>query len=109
MDDFVKRRLAELEAAAPVKRKKAKPYAAAELEGAAKAFAALGCPKAMVYLWLVRRARMAGKRTITAPSGELAKYGVHREMKRRALKELEGGGVIMIEGRPGKTPSVTLL
>ena len=56
MDDFVKRRLAELEAAAPVKRKKVKPFAAVELDGAAKAFAAMRCPKAMVYVWLVHRA-----------------------------------------------------
>ena len=109
MDDYAKRRLAELHAAAPIKRKKVKPYAAAELDSAAKAFAAMGCPKALVYLWLVRRARMKGKRTITAPNGELAKYGVYPQMKLRALKELETGGVVSLDVQPGKTSIVTLL
>ena len=109
MDDFAKRRLAELHAAGPVKRKKVEPFAAVELNGAAKAFAAMGCPKAMVYVWLVHRARMTGKRTVVMPNGGLAKYGVARETKRRALLELEAGGVIAVSRQSRKTPQVTLL
>jgi hypothetical protein len=109
MDEYSKRRLVELHAAAPVKRKKVKPFAAVELDGAAKAFAAMGCPKAMVYVWLVHRARMTGKRTVAMPNGELAEYGVARETKRRALLELEAGGVIAVSRQSRKTPQVTLL
>jgi|SRR5215467_1747941 len=109
MDDYAKRRLAELHAAAPVKRKKAKLFAHAELDATAKAFAAMNCPKAMVYLWLVHRARMTGKRTVAIPNGRLAKYGVARETKRRALLELEAGGVIAVSRQSRKTPQVTLL
>jgi hypothetical protein len=109
MDDYSKRRLAELHAAAPVKRKKAKPFAIVELDAAAKAFAAMNCPKATVYVWLMHRARMTGKSTTAVPNGVLAKYGVARETKRRALRELETGGLIAVEQRPRKTPRVTLL
>jgi len=69
----------------------------------------MSCPKAMVYVWLVHRARMTGKRTIAAPNGELAKYGVARETKRRALMKLEAGGVIAVNRQSRKTPQVTLL
>jgi hypothetical protein len=109
MDEYTKRRLAELHAAAPVKRKKTKAFAVVELDAAAKAFAAMNSSKAMVYVWLVHRARMTGKRTVDVPNGVLAEYGVARETKRRALKELEAGGVIAIDQRSRKTPTVTLI
>src|SRR5262249_8981855 len=107
--DYAKRRLAELYAAAPVKRKKEKLFGMVELVAAAEAFAAMNCPKAMVYVWLVHEVRKTGKRTVPAPNGMLAKYGVTRETKRRALKELEADGLIAIKQRPLKTPHVTLL
>jgi hypothetical protein len=75
MDDYAKRRLAELEAAAPTKRKKAEPFVVIRLNAAAKAFAAINCPKAMVYLWLVHQARKTGKDTVAVPNGALAKLG----------------------------------
>ena len=109
MNDYAKRRLAELHAAAPVKHKKVKLFAITELDAAAKAFAAMNCSRAMVYVWLMHQARMTGKRTITVPNGVLAKYGVSRETKRRVLKELEAGGLIMLDQQPLKTPRVTLL
>jgi hypothetical protein len=52
----LKKRLAELKAKAPTKRKKTSPFAKAYLNPAARAFAALNCSKAMVWLWLVHRA-----------------------------------------------------
>jgi hypothetical protein len=109
MDDFAKRRLAELHAAAPVKREKAKPFAIVELEAAAKAFAAMKCPKAMIYVWLMHQARKTGKRVVPVPSGALARLGVLRETKRRGLRELEAGGVIAVNWKSRKTPVATLL
>jgi hypothetical protein len=109
MDDYTKRRLAELHAAAPVKRKKAQPFAIVALDATAEAFRAVNCSKAMVYVWLVHQARMTGRRTIAVPNKVLAKYGVTRETKRRALKELEAGGLIELDQQPRKTPHVTLL
>jgi DNA-binding GntR family transcriptional regulator len=46
---------------------------------------------------------------VDAPNGELAKYGVTRETKRRALEDLEGAGVIRVDRQDRKTPQVTLL
>ena len=66
----------------------------------ARACAALNCPKAMVWVWLVHQARKTGKRTVAVPNRVLAKYGVSREVKRRALRQLEAAGLITVERRP---------
>jgi DNA-binding FadR family transcriptional regulator len=39
----------------------------------------------------------------------MAKYGVSREIKRRALRQWEAAGLVAIERGPRKTPIVTLL
>jgi hypothetical protein len=104
-----KKRLAELKAKAPVKRKKARPFAKVYLDAAARAFAAAQSQKAMVWVWLVHRAWKRQSQTVTVPSGELAKLGVNRESKRRALLQFEAAGLISIDRRPRKTPLVTLL
>jgi hypothetical protein len=109
MDDWAKRRLAELHAAAPTKREKTKAFAVVGLDTAVKAFAAMKCPKAMLWLWLQHQTRKTGKKTVSVPNGVLARYGVGRELKRRALMELEAAGVIRIERLPRKTPVATLL
>jgi hypothetical protein len=109
MDDWAKRRRAELEAAAPKKHKKAKAFAIVELDMAANAFQAVNCPKAMVYLWLVHQARKTGKKTVAVPNGALAKYGVSRRVKHLALRQLERAGLITVERKPRKTLVVTLV
>jgi hypothetical protein len=107
-DDYAKRRLAELHAAAPAKRKKIKPFALIELDVAAKAFAAASCPKAMVWVWLVHQARKVGKKTVAVPNGALAKYGVDRKTKYLALRQYEAVGLLTVEWRARKTPVATL-
>jgi hypothetical protein len=109
MDDWAQRRLAELEAAAPDKRKKIEPYVEVKLAAAAEAFVAVNCQKAMVYLWLLQQARMTGKTTFAVPNGALAKYGVSRKIKCLALQQYEEAGLIAVEWRPRKTPIATLL
>jgi len=108
-DDYAKRRLAELHAAAPPKRKKVRLFAMVELDTAAKACAAVNCPKAMLWIWLQHQSRKTGKRTVAVPNGVLAQYGVPRETKRRGLKELEAAGLIALEQQAKKTPLATLL
>src|SRR5262249_54705330 len=108
-DDYAKRRLAELNAAAPAKRKRVKAFAMVELNTAAKACTAMNCPKAMLWIWLQHQSRKTGKRTVAVPNGALARYGVARETKRRGLKELAAGGLITLKQQPRKTPLVTLL
>jgi hypothetical protein len=109
MDDYAKRRLAELNAAAPAKRKKVTPFAMVSLSAAAKAFAVVNCPKATLWLWLQHQARKTGKRIIPVPNGAVARYGVSRESKRLALRQWEAAGLIMVERKSRKTPVVTLL
>jgi hypothetical protein len=108
-DDWPKRRLAELHAAAPAKRKKNEPFAMIALPVAAKVFAAMNCPKAMVWVWLMHQTRKTGKRTVLVPNGVLAKLGVSRDVKRAALKRLETAGLIVVERPLRRTPVVTLL
>jgi hypothetical protein len=112
MDDWHKQRRAELKAAAPVKHKKHKKtehFVIAPLQQAVKACAAVNCPKAMVWLWLKYRERMTGQKIIAVPNGALAKCGVGRNAKNRALEQLEMAGVIALELHPRKTPIATLL
>jgi hypothetical protein len=104
-----KKSLAELEAKAPVKRKKARPFAKIYLDTAARAFAVLNCPKAIVWVWLVHNAWLNQTETVRVSNTALAKLGVARETKRRALRELQAGGLIAIEQPSRKTPIVTLL
>jgi DNA-binding GntR family transcriptional regulator len=47
--------------------------------------------------------------TFPLPNGRLAKLGVSREIKRRALRELERARLITIERPPRKTPIITLI
>ena len=104
-----KKRLTELKAKGSVTRKKARPFAKVYLDTAARAFTAVKSQKAMVWVWLLHRAWKRQSQTITVPSGELTKFGVNRESKRRALRQLEAAGLISIDQRSRKTPLVTLL
>jgi hypothetical protein len=108
MDDWATRRKAELEARAPAKRKKKKLFAVIELDVGSRAFAAMNCPRAMVYVWLLHKARMTGKNTVAVPNGALAAYGVSRKVKYSALRQLEEAGLITMEWPPRKTPMATL-
>jgi hypothetical protein len=108
-DNYAKHRLAELHAAAPAKRKKVKLFAVVELDEVAKAFAAVKCGKAMVYIWLLQQARKTGNNTVAMPNGTLAKYGVSRKVKYLALQRYEKAGMITVAWHLRKTPVVTLL
>jgi hypothetical protein len=108
-DDYVKRRLAELHAAAPTKRKKIEPYAGVKLGAAARAFTAMNCPKAMVWVWLMHQTRKTGKHTVAVPNGVLAKYGVSRDVKSSALRQLEADGLIAVKRPARKNPIVTIV
>jgi hypothetical protein len=108
VDAWAKRRLAELRAAAPVKRKKTEPFAVAVLSEAAAALAAINCKKAIVWLWLVHQTRKTGNRTVAVPSGVLRELGVSHQTKCRALRELAASGLVVVEWRPRKTPIATL-
>ena len=109
MDDAsAKKRLAQLEAAAPPKRKR-QPFVRVPLAAAAQAANATGDHKLMVWLWLLRRSWERHTPTMVVPTAALQKYGITRKVKRRALEQLEAAGLIAVEQRPHKNPTVTLL
>jgi len=61
-----------------------------------------------VALLLYRQCLMRGSKTVTLPNGELAKLGVGRDTKYRALRLLEEVGAVTIEARNGRSIRVTL-
>jgi hypothetical protein len=65
--------------------------------------------KALVCVELFYVAWKAKSLTFPLPNARLEKLGVHRETKRRALRDLERAGLIRVGRRSNKTPVVTLL
>ncbi len=109
MDDWARRRRAELEAAVPVRRKKREPFVKVPLATAAEAAAASGCSQMMVWLYLLYRSWKLQKPSFAVPSSALRNFGISREVKRRALRNFEGAGLIVVERRMHKNPIVTLV
>jgi hypothetical protein len=106
--DYAESRKAELEAMAPVKRKKVGPFVKVPLGWAAQAAAATRTPAALVWIEVLHRAWRANGQSFTVPNGALEKRGVSRWVKARALRDLERAGLITVEWVPGKNPRVTL-
>ena len=109
MTHWAKKRMAELVAAAPVRRKKTEPFVMVSLTLAGRAAVATDSQKVMVWLWLTYRAWKTRSNKIAVPNGALAEFGVSREIKRRALLQLEAAGLIAVDRKSRKTPEVTLL
>jgi ribosomal protein S19E (S16A) len=96
----------ELEAAAPVKRKKVKPFVKVPLwwiTAAAKARDTLVLIELLYASWKARTS------TFPLPNRRLAKLGASREVKRRVLRDLEQAGLISVERPTRKSPVVTLI
>jgi hypothetical protein len=103
------RRLRELEAAAPARRKKVEPFVKVPLWWAKQMTAATKTKKALVGIVLLHTAWKAGRQTFPLPNGRLAKLGVSRWAKNRALRDLERAGLIVVERPEHKTPIVTMV
>jgi DNA-binding transcriptional ArsR family regulator len=102
-------RLAQLIAMAPAKRRKPKRFVKVDVAEVARAFRAMGCQKAIVWLWLLDRAWFRNSRTVAVPNAELTALGVERRAKTRALQRLAAAGLIRVEWRARKSPIATLL
>jgi hypothetical protein len=109
MNDWAKKRIRELRAAAPAQRKRAEPFVKVPLWWAEAAAKATRTPKALVWVELLHVSWKTKKLTFPLPCGKLEKKGVSRETRRRALRELEAAGLIKVAWRHGKTPAVTIL
>jgi hypothetical protein len=104
------KRKRELEAMAPVRRKKTtEAFVMIPLWWVEKAAEATKSPATLVLVELWRRRWEMQRTTFPLPNARLAKLGVSRDVKRRVLHELERAGLITIERRPRKTPIVTLV
>jgi hypothetical protein len=103
------RRRRELEAAAPVKRRKIEPFVKVPLWWIAQATKATNTGRALVCIELLHAAWKAKRSTFPLPNGRLARLGIKRETKRRALHDLERAGLITVDRPPRKTPIITLV
>lgn len=61
-----------------------------------------------VYLVVTLRSRLERSQTVTLTSAFLARFGLSRREKARALQQLEDAGLITVERRPRRNPVVTL-
>jgi hypothetical protein len=103
------RRRRELEAAAPVKRKRVEPFVKVPLWWIAAAAKHTRSPASVVMVELLYASWKAKNLTFQLPNGRLKKLGVSREVKRRVLRDLERGGLIVVARPVRKTPIVTLV
>ena len=104
------RRLRELEAAAPVKRKrKVEPFVQIPLWWLEAAAKATRSPTTLVLAELWRLRWKTKRATFPLPNARLRRLGVDRKAKVRDLAKLERAGLIALEWKHGKTPVVTLI
>jgi hypothetical protein len=66
-------------------------------------------PQAMVCIWLLHLSWQAKSMTFPLPNDRLAKRGVDKRAKRRALANLEKAGLITVLRRNRKPPIVSLV
>jgi hypothetical protein len=96
-------------AAPKTRRRQPNSFAKVPLDWATAAARATRTPQAMVWIMLHHMAWQTGCTAFPLSNAVLAKYGVNREVKRRALKALEASGLIQVERRHGRAPVVTLV
>ncbi len=61
-----------------------------------------------VYICITHQCDLTGRSTVTLPKSLLAEFGVSRDAKARALRELERAGLVSVEREPGRSVRVTL-
>jgi hypothetical protein len=84
----------------------AKPFAILDLAKAAAAMKVLEVPRAMVWIWIVHQTKKRRSSEITVSQSALAKYGVNKKAKAKALTQLAAAGWITIERKPGRATVV---
>jgi hypothetical protein len=66
-------------------------------------------PQAFVAVWLLHRFWKAKSPTFPVSNSQLGERGADRQIKRRALANLEKAGLITIERHNGRAPRITLV
>jgi hypothetical protein len=109
LNEWAKKRLSELEAAAPVKPKARKDaFVQVPLGWFEAATRATRSPQAFMVVWLLHLAWKAKSQTFPVPNNQLGRCGVSRYAKYRALAKLERAGLITVDRRDSKTLIITL-
>ena len=90
------------------RRQQVDPFVKVPLQWAAAAAKATRTPKALVWVLLLYEAWKAKGVPFPLSNEKLARLGVSRETKRRALAEIEASGLCAVERRAGRAPVVTL-
>jgi hypothetical protein len=85
------------------------PFAKMHLKDAAALAKAMGSPRVLIASLLIHLAWKTKSATFPLSNEMLARYGVNRWAKYRALKRLEKAGKISFRTDPGKATIVTLL
>jgi hypothetical protein len=70
---------------------------------------AIGSRQSFVLIWLLHMAWKTKSTTFALSNVALAKYGITREVKGKALDALKAAGLIKVDQTPGRAPIVTLL
>ena len=91
------------------RRREADLFSKMPLQWSNAATRAIGSRQCFVLIWLVHLAWKSKSITVSLSNAALARYGVSRETKRRALAKLEAAGLIKVERRLGRATIVTLL
>ena len=107
-DPWHVQRRRKLDAAAPIKHKKAEPFVKVPIWWIAAAAKATHSPATVVCVELLHASWKAKSLRFPLPNARLAKLGASREVKRRVLRDLERAGLISVERPARKTPVVTL-
>jgi hypothetical protein len=92
-----------------VRRARNEAFTMVPLQWAAEMTAATHSKKAMVGLWLLYKAWQTKSDTVTIANASLAGFGISRDLKLKALNQLEKAGLISIKRQPRRSPLVTLL
>ena len=71
--------------------------------------AQLGTQALVVGILLQFRFLLSQKESVTLPKNFLAKFGISKGVKQRALKKLEDAGLIEVIQMNGHSPKITLL
>jgi hypothetical protein len=108
MDDWAKQRMAELEAAAPVERRRRELFIKVPLKLMEVAGKTLTSRAVHVLILLLHMSFEAHSPTFACPNGFLARHGISRTKKCRALAELAAAGFITVSWRPRRSPIVTI-
>jgi hypothetical protein len=107
-DAWLEKRLKELKAAPPGKRKKVAPFVKVPLRWITQAAKATQSPRTTILIELLYASWTAKSLTFALPNQRLKRRGASREIKRLVLRDLERARLITVERRPRKAPIVTL-